>query len=569
MTLRKKTLLMVAIVLPTYLVAISFLVLTSSRASHAVSSFSAKTYVLDKKTQAIETDFGTFDGQMNAYVLAAATTPGPLVTQSLANARAADALVRQDISQVQKLGAGDAQIAKGLTGVSTGLTMYEGYVAKVISAASAGKYHLASEIQSVYNNNATNTLNSGITTLQAAIATLVHSKLSQVTGMQNLTVVLALITGVLILVAMIGSIGVFMRGVMAPIYHIVTEMRAISGNQNSKASQLDLTRRLRLKRNDELGELGDTLDNLLDSVTTAVEQISKGSRSSSLASEQLSVTSSLLSDSVDSTVERVTQISASARQVGDNVGMVAENTKQMHEAIQEISRGTSSATQVALKAVASAGTAVSVISRLGESSKMIETVVQVITSIAEQTNLLALNATIEAARAGQAGKGFAVVASEVKDLAKKTSEATGEISKMITTIQGDTARAVNAIDDISTIISQINDLQASIASAVEEQSVTTAEIGNSIENAARSASDIAIGITEVEHGTQDAKKISTETKIAASDLAQLADSLSILVQKFHINASTIEKPVDNSMPRRPRFGVEQTNTQNQQLEHIL
>jgi len=62
------------------------------------------------------------------------------------------------------------------------------------------------------------------------------------------------------------------------------------------------------------------------------------------------------------------------------------------------------------------------------------TVAEQIDAIAKQTNLLALNATIEAARAGDAGKGFAVVAGEVKTLAGQTSQATGEIAEILSTL---------------------------------------------------------------------------------------------------------------------------------------
>jgi methyl-accepting chemotaxis protein len=103
-----------------------------------------------------------------------------------------------------------------------------------------------------------------------------------------------------------------------------------------------------------------------------------------------------------------------------------------------------------------------------------------ITTIAQQTNLLALNATIEAARAGEAGKGFGVVANEVKELAKKTELATGEIGHRIEAIQADAGSAVEALTQIGKIINQINDLQNTIASAVEEQAVTTAEIGRNL-----------------------------------------------------------------------------------------
>ena len=78
--------------------------------------------------------------------------------------------------------------------------------------------------------------------------------------------------------------------------------------------------------------------------------------------------------------------------------------------------------------------------RYVETGQKIGNVVSLIQDIAEQTNLLALNATIEAARAGEAGKGFAVVANEVKELAKQTAQATGEIAEKVSAIQDD-ARA--------------------------------------------------------------------------------------------------------------------------------
>ncbi len=555
MTLRKKTFLMVAIVLPSYLIAILLMIVTSNNASAAVAKFSSNTYQLEVATRAIENDFNTYDGQMNAYVLAAATTPGPLVSQSLANAQQANAAIWADISNVKRLGGNNSQISQGITAVVTGLNGYQGFAEQAIQAANSKNYRQAAQIQSVSNNNATNTLVNGITILKSAVDRLVHSGLSSVQSMQRTAVLLAILTGLLILLAMTGAITVLFRTVLKPLFDIAKTMREVSGNADSATFSIDLTPRLNLNRSDELGELAQTLDNLLDSLTVTVKEISNSSYESSAASDQLASTSSRLSESLDTTVARVTQISSSAQIVGNNVSMVSDSTKQMYEAIQEISRGTSSATQVALRAVGSANSAVKVVSRLGESSKMIETVVQVITSIAEQTNLLALNATIEAARAGTAGKGFAVVASEVKDLAKKTSEATGEISKMITTIQEDTSSAVAAIDEISTIISQISDLQSTIASAVEEQSATTAEIGYSIGGAAASATDIAAQINDVETGTQDVKTTATMTMEAANDLKLLSQRLSLLVKKFKFDdlrgATTIAKTVTDA--RRPRF----------------
>lgn len=86
------------------------------------------------------------------------------------------------------------------------------------------------------------------------------------------------------------------------------------------------------------------------------------------------------------------------------------------------------------------------IAELGNYSRRIEDIVEIIDDIAEQTNLLALNAAIEAARAGEAGKGFVVVADEVRKLAEKSSKATKEIANLIYTIQNVTQVAVKSME---------------------------------------------------------------------------------------------------------------------------
>jgi methyl-accepting chemotaxis protein len=109
----------------------------------------------------------------------------------------------------------------------------------------------------------------------------------------------------------------------------------------------------------------------------------------------------------------------------------------------------------------------STMEKLGSANQEIGSVLRVISAIAKQTNLLALNATIEAARAGSAGKSFAVVASEVKDLSKKTSEATEEIRSRIEAIQSSSGAVTKSIGEITAVIDHLHNISHSITEALQ------------------------------------------------------------------------------------------------------
>jgi methyl-accepting chemotaxis protein len=172
------------------------------------------------------------------------------------------------------------------------------------------------------------------------------------------------------------------------------------------------------------------------------------------------------------------------------------------------------------------------INDLGSASAEIGHVVKVITSIAQQTNLLALNATIEAARAGEAGKGFAVVANEVKELARQTAKATGEISQKIEAIQTSTRVAVSAIGSISGTINRINEISTTIAAAVEEQSAATSEISRNVTEASKGTSEVSSNIVGVSQAAGESGRAGNEMSVAVRELAKESSRLEQLIKKF-------------------------------------
>ena len=286
--------------------------------------------------------------------------------------------------------------------------------------------------------------------------------------------------------------------------------------------------------NDAVGQMGGQLDGFFTHMRGSIGAIGHSAQTLGSAAEELTATSRQMGSNAQVTSKQATNVASAAKQVSANVQTVASGTEELGASIREIAKSAADAARIATTAVDAAEVTNKTIQKLGDSSAEIGNVIKVITSIAQQTNLLALNATIEAARAGEAGKGFAVVANEVKELAKETAKATGDISRRIEAIQSDTRGAIDAIGKISSIINQVNTIQTTIASAVEEQTATTNEIGRNVAQAALGANDISKSIGEVARTANDTSEAAANTLAASQDLAKLAAELQEMVGRFQV-----------------------------------
>jgi len=339
------------------------------------------------------------------------------------------------------------------------------------------------------------------------------------------TFLLLMVGGVLSLLV---AVTLVRRFINRPIRDLVSRFKDIAEGDG------DLTKRVTATSDDEIGELGSHFNRFVGDLESTVQHIEEKATSLSSAAQELDAVSHEMSSAASQTSSQADVVSAAAEQVSTNVQSAATSAEELSASIKEIARSSGDAAEVATSAVDLAHKTNVRVGKLGESSAEIGNVIEVINSIAEQTNLLALNATIEAARAGDAGKGFAVVANEVKELAKETAKATGDIRKKIEAIQEDADESVGAIGQISTTINEINDLQNRIASAVEEQSVTTAEIGRTVAEAAEGTSDIAGNITSVAETAQGTTAGLVDTKRSVGHLAQVASDLQELIARFRI-----------------------------------
>ncbi len=346
------------------------------------------------------------------------------------------------------------------------------------------------------------------------------------------------------------------RIIIHPVNMVASSIRNIAQGEG------DLTKRVEIESNDEIGELSNWFNHFLNSLQSMIMKISENAETLNASSESLSALASLMNSGIDEMSTQsnsvssssitmntnITSVATTMEDTAQNIGMVATATEEMTTTINEIAHNSSKARNISNEAVTQVQTASENMTELGNAAQEIGKVTEAISEISEQTNLLALNATIEAARAGDAGKGFAVVANEIKELAKQTAAATAEIKTKIEAIQGTTNKTVTEILDISKIINNVDQIVSSIAVAVDEQTAATKEIANNISHASQGVGDInqtiaksskvisAItdDITVVNQAAAEISNSSSQVILNTEEMTELASKQKRMMRKFKI-----------------------------------
>ena len=366
------------------------------------------------------------------------------------------------------------------------------------------------------------------------------------------------IMSILILMPVVGILSYFLIKILIsrPIGQTSAMLRDISEGEG------DLTRRLIIANNDEIGELSSYFNRFIEKIQGIIVRINANAQTVAEAATELSATSVQIASTSEKMGQQTASSSAAAEQTTSGVNVISTSANEMSQATQsvasaieemsasinEVSKNCQGELEICTKAAAHSKEGKEIMSRVGTSAQTIGKVVEMINRIADQTNLLALNATIEAASAGDAGRGFAVVANEVKELAKQTANATNEIARQVAEMQSNTEAAVKSIDVVAEVIENVNSLSHTIASAVEEQSATVNEIAKEVskvssgsQDVARNVSESAKGLSEitktisgVNDGVMDTSRGIAQVKANAEELARLSNALKKLVGEFKV-----------------------------------
>jgi methyl-accepting chemotaxis protein len=389
------------------------------------------------------------------------------------------------------------------------------------------------------------------------------------------TSVLAIIIGASLFVILTAFF--IARNISRPIEQVTDAVQRVASG--------DLTvEPLKIKQRDEVGMLGEGFNAMLEHIRKVVFQVN-------VHSEQVATSARELAANMEQTGKATEHITISVQELAAGADKQAYSVKESSHMIQEMlnkfeqisgytKNVTSSVNQTSIlttegsKAIQSAMAKMNslgitiqrlsnMIEGLGNQSKEIGQITEVITNLAAQTNLLALNAAIEAARAGEHGQGFSVVANEVRKLAEQSTNSAQQITNIIRTIQEETSKATAVMEESSREVTagiegvnvagenferiqqSINDVAQEAqgaAEAVQQLSEESHQVVHAIQEIAYIAESTLSGVQNISAASEQQLASIEEVSSFTSALSTMAEELQKSIREFKLQESSMESP---------------------------
>jgi methyl-accepting chemotaxis protein len=340
-----------------------------------------------------------------------------------------------------------------------------------------------------------------------------------------------------------------------PLVHFQQQLLGIS-------QTLDLSRRVEVSDQAELGDLAKQTNHLLERLSHIIQAIFRNADNLSESAGRLAHTAGLVNqnsalqqevsqsmatavEQMSSSVAEITstmeELSASSTQIADHsqsvvdvANLTLDSSKKGAKAMQQLMQHMAEIQQDNARSLDE-------IMQLGAKSKQISKVMDLINTLADQTKLIAFNAALEASSAGDSGKRFSVVASEIRRLADSVTDSTLEIEDRIQEIQDSISRLVITSEkgsgsiqsgmDVSAITAE--DLNALVQAATKTSNAAQ-QISLSTKQQKTASSQVVIALRDIANAsTHNAQSVRSITEIS-EEMVSMSAELNQLVHEFRL-----------------------------------
>lgn len=308
----------------------------------------------------------------------------------------------------------------------------------------------------------------------------------------------------------------------------------------------DLTRKVEMKGQDEIATVGNDINTFIDKIRILITDAKKLSTENSSVANELSHTSSEMSQRIEDSASLVNVTTTKAAAMQTSVNDSVTEAQATQQDMEIVSNNLHDANDYILKLANKVQQSVEVetalaeqISQLSTDAEKVKEVLTVINDIAMQTNLLALNAAIEAARAGEHGRGFAVVADEVRSLAEHTQKRLGEINETINVIVLAISDTSTKMNDNSQQINELTQVAREARTMLEETNIQMVKVRNMVSSTVNNYTNTRHDIDEVIGNVNAVNDLSNQnilsvdkTKKATQHLSSMTEMLNSKLEEF-------------------------------------
>ncbi|HEX2925444.1 MAG TPA: methyl-accepting chemotaxis protein [Ruminiclostridium sp.] len=338
---------------------------------------------------------------------------------------------------------------------------------------------------------------------------------------------------------------------------------------SEKVADGDLTKRVNIKSEDELGKLAAAFNSMIERLRELVFKISESSHGLAVSSQQLTSSSEQSSKVMEQIAIGTQTVASSADNQLSSVKEVFDSISQVSSGLNQISASSQGVTRLAQESASASDKGIftvsavakhmkeidntisdtaKVIKSLSKKSAEIGKIVEMITDITDQTNLLSLNATIEAARAGEAGKGFAVVADEVKKLSEQSKMSASQIKDLLSNICEETNNAVISISIGTEKVSEgiekselVNQAFQEIRESIQSVGIKIREVSSATEHISAESQNIVKSIDVVEKSAEQVNNASQENAVATQEQLATMEEISSNAQSLSDSAEDLNR----------------------------